>query len=252
MAAGLVGHAGVAVGGAGGDALEQGQHAAHLGHVVEGGDEVHLRGAGVREADVDAGVDERADEGLGAVHATTSGSQIAPGVQDPGGVERRLDAAHELQLGRVLELRRGTGFFSVPMPCSPEMAPPRAMPAANSSCITRSRTSGSPWNTDRWTLPSPAWPQPGDERRRRRRQLGDLGQVRGDRRPGHDHVDDVVRAVGLRRPERLLAGADERGTGGRGEARRRRGRPARPPSSASSSTSSSRRRSVRSSSTTTR
>jgi hypothetical protein len=64
----LVGHAGVAVGGAGGHALEQGEHAAHLAHVVERGHEVHLGGAGVHEADVDAGVDERADEGVGAVH----------------------------------------------------------------------------------------------------------------------------------------------------------------------------------------
>ncbi len=39
---GAAGHAGVAVGGAGGDALEERQHAPHLGHVVEGGDEVHL------------------------------------------------------------------------------------------------------------------------------------------------------------------------------------------------------------------
>ena len=65
---GPVGHAGVAVGGAGDDALEQAEHRAHLGHGVERGDEVHLRRARVGEADVDAGVDEGADQGLGAVH----------------------------------------------------------------------------------------------------------------------------------------------------------------------------------------
>ena len=42
--------------------------AAHLGDVVQRGDEVHLGGAGVGEADVDPGVDQRADECLRAVH----------------------------------------------------------------------------------------------------------------------------------------------------------------------------------------
>ena len=64
---GLVGHAGVAVGGTGGDALEQAQDRAHLGDVVDGGDEVHLRRSRVREARRHAGVDQRAEEGLRAV-----------------------------------------------------------------------------------------------------------------------------------------------------------------------------------------
>ena len=68
VAAGRAGHPGVAVGGAGRDALEQPEHAAHLGHRVERGDEVHLARARVREARRDPGVDERADHGLGAVH----------------------------------------------------------------------------------------------------------------------------------------------------------------------------------------
>jgi hypothetical protein len=62
------GDPGVAVGGTGDDTLEEGEYGPHLGHVVEGGDEVHLRRAGVGEAHVDAGGDEGADEGLGAVH----------------------------------------------------------------------------------------------------------------------------------------------------------------------------------------
>ena len=60
-------HPGIAVGRAGDDTLEQAEDAAHLGHVVEGGHEVHLRGARVGEADVDTGIDEGADERLGAV-----------------------------------------------------------------------------------------------------------------------------------------------------------------------------------------
>ena len=68
------GHPGVAVGGAGRDALEQRQDAAHLGDVVQRGDEVHLRGAGVGEADVDARADEGPDECLGAVHRETGTS----------------------------------------------------------------------------------------------------------------------------------------------------------------------------------
>ena len=37
-----------------------------LGHVVEGGHEVHLRGAGVGEAHLHIGGDEAADQGVGA------------------------------------------------------------------------------------------------------------------------------------------------------------------------------------------
>ncbi len=74
---GPVGHAAVAVGRAGGDAFEQREHAAHLGHRVERGDEVHLRRAGVHEAGVDTARDERADECLGAVHDVSSSSRPA-------------------------------------------------------------------------------------------------------------------------------------------------------------------------------
>ncbi len=64
----LAGHAPVPVGGAGDDAFEQAEHAAHLGDRVERGDEVHLGRARVREAHVDAAVDERADQRLRSVH----------------------------------------------------------------------------------------------------------------------------------------------------------------------------------------
>jgi hypothetical protein len=66
---GLPGDPGVAVGGPGGDALEQGQHAAHGGYRVQGADEVHLRGAGIHEAHVDARSGQAADEGLGSDHS---------------------------------------------------------------------------------------------------------------------------------------------------------------------------------------
>ena len=125
-----VGHARVAVGRAGGDALEQREHAAHLGHVVERGDEVHLRRAGVREADVDAARDERADQRLGAVHRVPLAvqSKIVPGFRMPLRVERRLDAAHQRRSSPGSSSSRKYFFFSVPMPCSPEIAPPSAMP----------------------------------------------------------------------------------------------------------------------------
>jgi hypothetical protein len=61
-------HAAVAVGGAGHHALEEPEDRPHLGHVVERGDEMHLRRPGVGEADVDAAADQGPDECLGAVH----------------------------------------------------------------------------------------------------------------------------------------------------------------------------------------
>ena len=77
---GLVGHPPVAVGRARGDAFEQREHAAHLGHRVQRRDEVHLRRAGVGEAHVDTRVDQRAQQSLGAVQ-----SKIAPGLRMPAG-----------------------------------------------------------------------------------------------------------------------------------------------------------------------
>ena len=65
-------HATEPVGGAGDDALVQSQHGAHLGHLVERCDEVHLGRARVAEADVDAAVDQRPDQRLSAVHVELS------------------------------------------------------------------------------------------------------------------------------------------------------------------------------------
>ena len=58
----------VPVGGAGGDALEQREHPAHLGHRVQRADEVHLRRARVHEAYVDARAGQAGHQGLGADH----------------------------------------------------------------------------------------------------------------------------------------------------------------------------------------
>ena len=65
-------HATEPVGGAGDDALVQSQHGAHLGHLVERCDEVHLGRARIAEADVDAAVDQRPDQCLSAVHVELS------------------------------------------------------------------------------------------------------------------------------------------------------------------------------------
>jgi len=74
--------------------------------VVEPGDEVHLGRARVREADVDPGVDQGADQGVRAVHGSSPRVEIVPGFRDPGRVERRLDPPHQGDLRRVLELRK--------------------------------------------------------------------------------------------------------------------------------------------------
>ena len=58
----LAGHARVAIGGAGHHALEQAEHAAHPGDRVERRDEMHLRRAGVGEADIDAPAGQGMDQ----------------------------------------------------------------------------------------------------------------------------------------------------------------------------------------------
>ena len=65
-------HPRVAVGGPGRHALEQGQHRAHPRLAVQGRDEVHLAGAGVGEADLDARVGQGFHQGLRAVHPAVS------------------------------------------------------------------------------------------------------------------------------------------------------------------------------------
>ena len=88
-----LGHTGVAVGGPGHRALEQSEDGPHLGHVVERGDEVHLRRARVGEAHVDPTVDEGADECLGAVGGHDECSSVlktVPGLRIPLGSNAAL------------------------------------------------------------------------------------------------------------------------------------------------------------------
>ncbi len=62
------GHPPVAIGGTGHHALEQAEDAAHPLHPVEGSHEMHLRGAGIGEAHIDATGDQGADETFSSVH----------------------------------------------------------------------------------------------------------------------------------------------------------------------------------------
>ena len=63
----LAGDAGISVGRSGGDALEEPEHRPHARDVIQRGHEVHLGSARVGEAHLDAGIDQRADQRLGAV-----------------------------------------------------------------------------------------------------------------------------------------------------------------------------------------
>jgi hypothetical protein len=65
----LFGHATVAIGHPRHCAFEQAEDRAHAVDTIERGDEVHLRGARIAEADFDTAVDEGSDEALCAVHA---------------------------------------------------------------------------------------------------------------------------------------------------------------------------------------
>ena len=64
----LAGHAGIAVGGAGHHVFLQAQYGAHgvaSAHLV---DQLHLRGAGVGETGIQAGVCQGLEEGLCSIH----------------------------------------------------------------------------------------------------------------------------------------------------------------------------------------
>ena len=61
-------HAEIAVGRTGHHALEQAEHAAHALDPVQRGDEMHLRGAWIGEADVDAARDQGPHQTFRTVH----------------------------------------------------------------------------------------------------------------------------------------------------------------------------------------
>ena len=62
-------HSRITVGGAGDHALEQTEHATHRGLSIQGGDKMHLGGAGVGEADIDTVGEKYVAQPISAVHA---------------------------------------------------------------------------------------------------------------------------------------------------------------------------------------
>ncbi len=211
VAAGRSGHAAVAVGGAGDDPFEEPEDGPHLGNVVEGGHEVHLRGAGVGETDVHPAADEGPDECLGAVHVVqlTSQSRRLPGPRIPCGSKARLIRPHERQLDRVLELQEVLLLLRADAVLARDGAAQSHAGPEDLARRTSVRASGSGWNTDRCTLPSPTCPHPV---MRAPCACGDGGHrhhVLRDGGSGHHHVDDVVRPRRLGHEERLLPGTDQ-------------------------------------------
>ena len=217
------GDPGVAVGRAGGDALEEGEHAAHGRHPVEGGDEVHLGGAGVGEADVDARADERAEEGVRTVHRSPPVPPAPPATASPGppaGPRSRSGprmpwGSNAALIRRISVSRSGSSSsrkyacFSVPMPCSPEIAPPAATRGGQDGA-DEGRSAVVVGLEDRQVDVAVAdVPAAGHQRVVVGRQPGHRGEVVGDGRAGHDGVDDVVGAGGLGDEERLLPGRDQ-------------------------------------------
>ena len=218
---GPAGHAAVAVGRAGRDAFEQREHAAHLGHRVERGDEVHLRRARVHEAGVDTARNERADECLGAVHDVSLSfspgppeSKIVPGLRMPCGsnaaLMRRINASFtgsssssevRLLLGAdaVLARDRAAELHARGEHVADQVVPHvRVLLEHREVDVAVARVAAAD-----------------DERSVPLRELRHRGHVLRDRRARHDHVDDVVGACRLRGPERLLARLDELGARGR-------------------------------------
>ena len=78
----LPGHAAIAVRGAGHHALEQAQHAPHAVDAIQRRAEMHLRGAGIGEAGIDAARQQRPRQALGPVHG--AGFSSRPGSGDSG------------------------------------------------------------------------------------------------------------------------------------------------------------------------
>ena len=68
----FVGHAAIAVGGAGDDALEQAEHTAHAGNLVQGGNKMHFRRARIGKADIGVAGQQGPDNTFGAVHGISS------------------------------------------------------------------------------------------------------------------------------------------------------------------------------------
>ena len=124
---GSPGYPGVAVRGSGGHTFEEREDPLHLGHVVQGGDEVHLGGSRVGEADIDTRAHQSGQERPRPVHAVSPlGPRSRSGPRIPKGSKTRLIERMRSRF-TVSTVSRKYDSFSVPMPCSPETAPPAAM-----------------------------------------------------------------------------------------------------------------------------
>ena len=78
----LFGHACIAVGGSGDDALEQPQDPAHAVLLIECGDEVHFGGTRISEADVDIGAHQSFQQTVRSIHSGALYPQLA-GLRPP-------------------------------------------------------------------------------------------------------------------------------------------------------------------------
>ena len=154
-------HPAVAVGRPGDDSLEEPEDGPHLGHVVEGGDEMHLRRPRVHEADVTShATSVRMRAWAPFIVGRLSSVEEYVRSEDPVRVEGVFDPPHQGHLGGVLELleipllRRPDAVLARDGPAEvhprPEDGPQDVRPS--------SRRSG--WKTERWTLPSPTCPHP--------------------------------------------------------------------------------------------
>ena len=124
---GLLRHAPIAVGGAGDDVLLQAEHAAHAGDAVERGDEVHLAGAGVGEADIHAAAEQRSHQAFGSVHTFLS-SDADFGPQGARERRRRARLASERKAGARLPAWDGRFSSASPPASSPCSSSIRARP----------------------------------------------------------------------------------------------------------------------------
>ncbi len=226
------GHPAVAVGGAGDHPLEEAEDGRHLGYVVEGRHEMHLRGAGIGETDRDAVVDQRPEEGPGTVRRrhgqsspattpTTSGigRTDAPGLERASRVEDRFDPSHEFELQRVVHwVASSCPFWGAdagvhPTWLRPRPPPPRAPrgPVLSGGPDRAGRRSGARCRHRRGLNRAPrthqAWrvrpPSPGT-----RRWPSAAPRHRPDRPPLA--ASEATRQC-------ALPGGDERGAGGVGE-----------------------------------
>ena len=116
---GPVGHAPVAVGRAGDHALEEAEHAADAVDLVEGGHEVHLRGARIGEAHVDSARHQRSRQAFRPVHPRLrftlgiAADRSVCAMRGRGSDAADAPPAHLRQAGRCSTSRRGPSRLAV-------------------------------------------------------------------------------------------------------------------------------------------